>query len=198
MQTLNLMQRNTQIHANSSAHGTIALLRVSISFRFCPPSVIGSFPPHSAPVPAPLPEAGGQGGLAEIATLPTRVTVEPGTTAGRIFAPCSVLADLQPGTVSDCLLSVFHTNPTLKTAVLRLINVDRRWIPLLVCVDSCPLLWRMSATRADIFIGVWPAGPRLAGALANWATWWAMAGADDRAWLCGIDEAAGLSTRWST
>ena len=31
---------------------------------------------------------------------------------------------------------------------------------------------------------VWPGGPRAVGVLANWATWWVMAGADYRAWLC--------------
>ena len=57
-------------------------------------------------------------------TLPTCVTFQPGTTAGRIFAKRSVLMDLEPGIVSDFLLSVFHTNPTLKTVVLRLNNAD--------------------------------------------------------------------------
>ena len=52
-------------------------------------------------------------------TLPTRVTFQPGTAAGRIFAKRSVLMDLQLGIVSNFLLSVFHTNPTLKTVVLK-------------------------------------------------------------------------------
>ena len=54
--------------------------------------------------------------------LPTRVTFQPGTTAGLIFDKRSVLIDLQPGIVYDFLLSVFHTNPTLKRVVLRLNN----------------------------------------------------------------------------
>ena len=61
---------------------------------------------------------------AEIFTLPTRVTFQPGTTAGRVVANCTVLMDLQPGIVSDFLLSVFQTNPTLKTVVLKLNNPD--------------------------------------------------------------------------
>ena len=69
---------------------------------------------------------------AEIATLPTCVTFQPGTTAGRIFTKRPVLMDLQPGSVSDFLLSVFHTNPTLKTVVLRLnkfeIQKVRAWV----------------------------------------------------------------------
>ena len=60
----------------------------------------------------------------EIFTLPTRVTFQPGTTAGRIFAKPSILMDLQPGIVSDFLLSLFHTNPMLKTIFLRLSNAD--------------------------------------------------------------------------
>ena len=57
----------------------------------------------------------------EIVTLPARVTFQPGTTARCIFVKHSVLMDLQPGIISDFLLSVFHTNPTL---VNRLDDVD--------------------------------------------------------------------------
>ena len=67
-----------------------------------------------------------------------------------------------------------------------------RRIPVIISVDAW-LLWRMFATRADVFVGVWPGGPRAAGVPANWATWWVMACADDRGWLCGMDEAAGLN-----
>ena len=58
----------------------------------------------------------------EVVTLPTRVTFQPGTTVIRMFATRSVLMDLRPGIVSDFLLSVFHTNPTLKTVGLGLNN----------------------------------------------------------------------------
>ena len=71
-----------------------------------------------------LPGQGDKEDTAEVVTLPTRVTFQPGTTAGRIFAQRSVLMDLQSGIVSDFLLSVFHTNPTMKTVVLRLNNAD--------------------------------------------------------------------------
>ena len=54
-----------------------------------------------------------------------------------------------------------------------------RRIPVIIRVDACSL-WRTSTTRADIFVGVWPGGPRGVGVLANWATWWVMAGANDR------------------
>ena len=57
-------------------------------------------------------------------TLPTCVAFQPGTTTGRFFAKCSVLMDFQPGTISNLLLSVFHTNATLNKVVLRLNNVD--------------------------------------------------------------------------
>ena len=70
------------------------------------------------------PGQGDKEDTAEIVTLPTRVTFQPGTTVGRIFAKRPVLMDLQPGIVSDFLLSVFHTNPTLKTMVLRLNSAD--------------------------------------------------------------------------
>ena len=70
------------------------------------------------------PSQGDKEDTAEIFTLPTRVTFQPGTTAGRIVANCSVLIDLQPGIVSDFLLSVFQTNPTLKAVVLKLNNAD--------------------------------------------------------------------------
>ena len=63
-------------------------------------------------------------------------------------------------------------------------------IPVIVCVDVCPL-WRTS--HLDVFVGVWPGGPGAASVPGNWATWWVMAGADDRAWLCGMDEVAGLN-----
>ena len=48
------------------------------------------------------------------------------------------------------------------------LTVPPRWrrIPVILCVDACPL-WRTSATRADVFVGVWPGGPRAAGVPAN-------------------------------
>ena len=45
-----------------------------------------------------------------------------------------------------------------------------------------------------VFVGVWPGGPRAVGVLVNRATWWVMAAADDHAWLCGMDEVAGLNS----
>ena len=67
------------------------------------------------------PGQGDKEDTAEIVTLPPRVMCQPGTTAGCIFAKLSVLMNLEPRIVSD---SVFHTNPTLKTAVLRWKNAD--------------------------------------------------------------------------
>ena len=66
-----------------------------------------------------------------------------------------------------------------------------RRIPIIFCVDAC-LLWQTSATRADVFVEVWPGGPVAASKSANWATWCVMASTDDRAWLCGMGEAPGL------
>ena len=70
------------------------------------------------------PGQGDKEDTAEIVMLPTCVTFQPSTTAGRIFVKRSVLMDLKPGIVSDFLLSVFHTNPISKTVVLRLNNAD--------------------------------------------------------------------------
>ena len=69
-----------------------------------------------------------------------------------------------------------------------------RRILVIICVDACPL-WRTFATRADIFVGVWPGGPRVVGVPANWATWWVMAGTNNCAWLCGMDADAGLNSQ---
>ena len=73
--------------------------------------------------------------------------------------------------------------------------VPRGWqrIPVIICVAACPL-WRMQATQADVFVGVWPGGPGAAGVPGNHATWWVMAGGNDRAWLCGMDEVARLNS----
>ena len=69
-----------------------------------------------------------------------------------------------------------------------------RRIPVIICVNVCPL-WRTSATRAEIFVGVWHGGPRDVGVLPNRAIWWVMGGAHDRAWLCGMDEATRLNSQ---
>ena len=43
-------------------------------------------------------------------------------------------------------------------------------IPVLVCADATPL-WRATATRCDVFVGVWLGGPASAGNPDNWVTW---------------------------
>ena len=50
------------------------------------------------------PGQGDKEDTAEFVTLPTHVTVQPGTTAGRFFAKCSISMALQPGIVSEFLL----------------------------------------------------------------------------------------------
>ena len=55
-------------------------------------------------------------------------------------------------------------------------------IPIILCVDAC-LLWRTSATRADVYVVVWPSGRAAAGDPKKWATWWVMTGANHCAWL---------------
>ena len=72
--------------------------------------------------------------------------------------------------------------------------VPRGWrcILVILCVDACPL-WRTSATHADVYVAVWPGRPAAAGDPKKWATWWVMTGADDRARLCRMDQAADLN-----
>ena len=89
---------------------------------------------------------------------------------------------------------VQHQVALAKKAGVLTVPSGWRRIPVIICVDTCPL-WRTPATRADVFVGVWPGGPRAAGVPPNWATWWVMAGADDRAWLCGMDAAAGWNSQ---
>ena len=80
-----------------------------------------------------------------------------------------------------------------KPFVLRVLP---RWcgITVIICVDACPL-WQTSGTQMDVFIGVRLGGPYAAGMPANGATWWVLAGADDRAWLWGMDAAARLNSK---
>ena len=104
--TLQLVQLNSQSspsYVRSTHHQSLARVRYGAR----------RYPHH-------LPGAGDKEDTVGIVTLPTCVTFQPGTTAGRIFAKRSVLMDLQPGIVSDVLLSVFHTNPTLNKVVLKL------------------------------------------------------------------------------
>ena len=113
----------TQLHTKSTPNGTIHLFQLSISCQFPPPLLSGSRPPRSSISPI-SPGQGDKEDTAESFTFRARVTFQPCSTAGRIFAKRLVLMDLQPGIVSDFLLSVFHANPTLKTVVLRLNNAD--------------------------------------------------------------------------
>ena len=106
----------TQIHTNNTAIGTIELSKLSILCPSCLPTIghwLASATERAGTCTI-FPGQGDKEDTAEIVTLPTRVTFQPGTTAGRIFAKRLVLMDLQPGMVSDFLLSVLLANPTFK------------------------------------------------------------------------------------
>ena len=66
------------------------------------------------------PAQGDKEDTAEIVTLPTMVTFQPGTTVGRIFARRSVVTYVTPGFISDFVVSVFHHNAQLRVVVGRL------------------------------------------------------------------------------
>ena len=104
-----------------------------------------------------------------------------GPAAKRRSAACAPLADL-----------VLHQVKLAEDPGVLVVPTGWRCIPVIMCVDACPL-WRTSATRADVYVAVWPGGPAAAGDPKKWATWWVMTGADDRAWLCGMDQAADLN-----
>ena len=104
-----------------------------------------------------------------------------GPAGNRRAAACAPLADL-----------VLHQVKLAEDAGVLVVPRGWRYILVIVCVDACPL-WRTSATRADVYVAVWPGGPAAAGDPKKWATWWVMTGADDRAWLCGMHHAAGLN-----
>ena len=55
--------------------------------------------------------------------------------------------------------------------------------PANVCHSGARVCWGMAQTA------------RVVGVPANRATWWVMAGGDDRAWLCGMGEAAGWNSK---
>ena len=67
-------------------------------------------------------------------------------------------------------------------------------VPVLVCMDATPL-WRVGATRCDVFVGVRPGGLASAGNPDNWVTWWVMDGSDNRGCLCAMDAKAGLNAQ---
>ena len=104
-----------------------------------------------------------------------------GPASKRRSAACAPLADL-----------VLHQVKLAEDAGVLVVPLGWRCIPVILCVDACPL-WRTSATRTDVDLAVWPGGPAAAGGPKKWATWWLMTGADDRAWLCGMDQAADLN-----
>ena len=70
------------------------------------------------------PAQGDKEDTAEIVTLPTVVTFQPGTTVGRIFLRRSVVTDVTPGLISDFVVGVFHHNADLRAVVVRFNNTD--------------------------------------------------------------------------
>ena len=102
-----------------------------------------------------------------------------GPAGKRRSAACAPIADL-----------VLHQVKLAEDAGVLVVPPGWRCIPVIQCVDVCPL-WRTSTTRA--YVAVWLGGPVVAGDPKKWATWWVMTGADDRAWLCGMDQAADLN-----
>ena len=69
------------------------------------------------------PAQGDKEDTAEIVTLPTVVTFQPGTTVGRIFAKRSVVTEVTPGLISHFVVGVFHHNANLR-AVMVVNNTD--------------------------------------------------------------------------
>ena len=67
-------------------------------------------------------------------------------------------------------------------------------IPVLLCADATPL-WRVAATRCDVFVGVWTGGHASAGNPDHWVTGWVMDGSEDRGRLCAMDAEAGLNAQ---
>lgn len=58
--------------------------------------------------------------------------------------------------------------------------------PLLITLDATAL-WHRGATRCDVFLHIWPEHSAVTN-LALWATWWAMDGPDDAAFLQAMDK----------
>ena len=70
------------------------------------------------------PAQGDEEDTAEIVTLPTVVTFQPGTNVRRIFAKRSVVTDVTPGLISDFVVGVFHHDADLRAVVVRFNNTD--------------------------------------------------------------------------
>ena len=81
-------------------------------------------PPERAGTRTILPAQGDKEDTAEIVTLPTVVTFQPGTAVGRIFARRSVVTDVPPRLISDFVVGVFHHNADLRAVVVRFNNTD--------------------------------------------------------------------------
>ena len=70
------------------------------------------------------PAQGDKEDTAEIVTLPTVVTFQPGTIVGRIFARRSLVTHVTPGLISEFVVSVFHHNADLRAEVVHFNNTD--------------------------------------------------------------------------
>ena len=68
------------------------------------------------------PAPGDKEDTAEIVTLPTVVTFQPGTAVGSIFTRRSVVTHVTPGLISDFVVDVFHHNAYLRLVVVRFNN----------------------------------------------------------------------------
>ena len=69
----------------------------------------------------------------------------------------------------------------------------RSGVAIVVISVHATSLWKVSSTRADVWVNVWGGGAKYASKVKLWASWFCMDGGDEQAFLRSLDISANLN-----